>query len=381
MKKSKRNQIVFCRMLLMAMTCAALLTGCGSSKSDSYAEPAAMAAEESAMGSSSNGVYMYKADYDMAEEQVEEEVEAPQEAGPGADEDGIREVDTRRKLIRTVNLSVETQDIDTLDQNIKQRVESLGGYIESSYMDGKRDVIDADSDGYDDITGSYIGKNRRSASYTVRIPVAKLDLFVEAVANETNITSQNMNVDEITSNYIDIDSRRKALEQEQKRLLEMMDLAETVEEMIQIEDHLADVRYELENIGSQLRSYDNRVAYSTVYLDVKEVKAYTPLVQDSAFTRMTKGFAQSLSDLMHGLKEFAVWFVVHLPYLIFWGLIIALVIWLIRKFGNTPEARARREARKVKRMEKKAAEKARKEARRAAKANRKNPQNNQNPEA
>ena len=84
---------------------------------------------------------------------------------------------------------------------------------------------------------------------------------------------------------------------------------------------------------------------------------------------------------MHGLKEFAVWFVVHLPYLIFWGLIIALVIWLIRKFGNTPEARARREARKVKRMEKKAAEKARKEARRAAKANRKNPQNNQNPEA
>ena len=206
---------------------------------------------------------MYKADYDMAEEQVEEEVEAPQEAGPGADEDGIREVDTRRKLIRTVNLSVETQDIDTLDQNIKQRVESLGGYIESSYMDGKRDVIDADSDGYDDITGSYIGKNRRSASYTVRIPVAKLDLFVEAVANETNITSQHMNVDDITANYIDIDSRRKALEQEQKRLLEMMDLAETVEEMIQIEDHLADVRYELENIGSQLRSYDNRVAYST----------------------------------------------------------------------------------------------------------------------
>ena len=378
-KRTDHRQTSYRMTFLVMLLSAALLTGCGSAKSSSadYAAPAAAMEESAVTGSGAGGVYMYKAEYDTAEETVEEAAEEPQ-AAPGVDEEGIREVDTRRKLIRRVDLSVETQDIDALDLSIKQRAESLGGYIESSYMDGKRDVLDADHDGYDDLTGASINKNRRGASYTVRIPAEKLDLFVEAVTAASNVTSQSMNVEDITSSYVDIDSRRKALEQEQKRLLEMMDLAETVEEMIQIEDHLADVRYELENIGSQLRSYDNRVAYSTVYLNVTEVVEYTPLVQEGAFTRMTKGFAQSLADLLHGLKEFAVWFVAHLPYLVFWGLVIALIIWLIRRRGRSPEAAARREAARVRRQQKKAAKMAGKEAR--AKKNAPEQQNN-NPEA
>ena len=338
---------------------AFLLVGCGGSSSSTASYNSMAIADDYASGSGIASMAYEKEAYAEPEMVADEEVVEPEEQL------------SSEKLVYTGRLEIETLEYEDTIANARSLIKKYSGIIENE------NESNSNYSWYQS-SGS---KNSRRMYWTVRIPTEHFDDFMNDMEGSGQIMGRSTYVENITKQYNNNEIRIAALEKQEARLLEMMDLAETVEEMIQIEDHLADVRYELENIGSQLRSYDNRVAYSTVYLDVKEVKAYTPLVQDSAFTRMTKGFAQSLSDLMHGLKEFAVWFVVHLPYLIFWGLIIALVIWLIRKFGNTPEARARREARKVKRMEKKAAEKARKEARRAAKANRKNPQNNQNPEA
>ena len=350
--------------LLAATLCTALVTGCGSSNSasQSYAASEMATADYAAGAVYDYGYDDYEYDYDM-----EEAYDAPAEAKAVAvDENGIKEVDTSRKLIRTVNLSVETKDIDELDVNIAKRVAELGGYIESSSMDGRRDVIDTDNDGYDDITGQYIGSRRRTANYTIRIPAEKLDQFVESVTGATNVTSQSMNVQDITSSYVDIDSRRKVLQQEEQRLLEMLELAYTVEEMLEIEEHLSDVRYQLESIQSQLRSYDNRVAYSTVNLDVRQVWEYTPVVQDPWYVRMGKGFVQSLTDLLEGIGNFLIWIIVHLPYLIFWGALIALAVWLIRRYNEKhPERAAKRAEKKAKRA---AAKQAQLEAKRAAAA-------------
>ena len=193
-------------------------------------------------------------------------------------------------------------------------MKELGGYIESSNI----------------YNGSGYGYSSRNASITARVPANRLDEFVQSVEGATNITRKAVNVDDVTLKYVDIESKKNSLKTEEKRLLEIMDSAETVEDIITIEDKLANVRYELQSIESQLRSFDNQVDYSTVYLDVEEVKTFTPVEKEGAFSRMGKGFMQSLRDVGDGFVEFFVWIVSHIPQLIVFVLVIVVIVLIVR---------------------------------------------------
>ena len=60
----------------------------------------------------------------------------------------------------------------------------------------------------------------------------------------------------------------KELETEQQRLLELLETAESLDDILTIESRLTEVQYELDSKESQLRTYDNQIDYSTVYLDL-----------------------------------------------------------------------------------------------------------------
>ena len=119
----------------------------------------------------------------------------------------------------------------------------------------------------------------------------------------------------------------EALLTEEESLLSILESAETVEDIITVQDRLSQVRYELENMESQLRAYDNQVDYSTVYLDLDEVAKYTPVEEKGAFARMGEGFVESLKSVCNGIKEFIIWFVIHIPQLLFLAIFVA-VIWI-----------------------------------------------------
>mgnify|MGYP002226154573 CR=1 FL=1 len=85
----------------------------------------------------------------------------------------------------------------------------------------------------------------------------------------------------MTLTYVDLQSHRDALQTEQERLLQLLEQAESIEDIITIEQRLSDVRYQLESMESQLRSYDNQVDYSTVYLYIDEVEVYTPVEEET----------------------------------------------------------------------------------------------------
>ncbi len=284
--------------MAMALFMGAVLTACGSSNDSSgYAK---YAATETA------------ADYGV----YEEPAAAMEMADTSAGTDGQTQVnDTSRKLIKTVNLDTETEDLDQTVSLIEQKVTGLGGYIESSNI-------------YNGTT--YSGRSSRSASITARVPAVNLDSFVDSVEGNTNITRKSVNVDDITLTYVDIESKRNSLRTEEKRLLEILESAETVEDLITVEDKLADVRYELESIESQIRSYDNLVDYSTVYLNIEEVVKFTPVEKESAFSRMGKGFMENLSDVGEAIVDFLVWFVSHIPGLIVFVIVVVIIVLIIR---------------------------------------------------
>ncbi len=227
---------------------------------------------------------------------------------------------SNRKLIRTVNMDVETKEFDNLLSAIRTQVKTLEGYIESMNT-------------YNGST--YYGySGTRNANMTIRIPAAQLDDFLNTISGIGNVIRRSENEDDITLTYVDLESHKAALLAEQTSLLELLEKAETVEDIITLQSRLSDIRYQLESMEAQLRTFDNKVDYSTVYLNIDEVEVLTPVQEKTTWERISEGFMNSLKNIGNGFKEFAVWFVINLPYLILWAAIIAVMIFVTLFFVN-----------------------------------------------
>ena len=159
----------------------------------------------------------------------------------------------------------------------------------------------------------------------MRIPSAHLDPFLFQINEQSNVTNRSESIEDVTLQYSDIESRKKTLAVEQERLWALLEKADTLEAVIALEERLSEIRYELESFESQLRLYDNQVDYSTVYLNIDEVRVFTPTTPDSVATRIQKGFTRNLEGVVNGLVNFTVWLLSSLPTLILLAAVLALI--------------------------------------------------------
>lgn len=234
----------------------------------------------------------------------------------GNSSDGSASVPQGRKWIITINMTVETEDLDSMMSDLDAQIQALDGYVEDQNI--------------------YNGSNRntyryRSANLTVRIPDDKVDSFTNAVTGIANVVSQTLNREDITLKYVSTSSRVEALETEEARLLELLAKAETMADLLEIESRLTEVRYELENHASQLRLYDNQIDYATIYLFIEEVKEYTPVEEPTFLERITDGFSKNLKGLGESIVDLIVWLITTSPYLVVCGVTILIVLLLIKR--------------------------------------------------
>jgi len=229
---------------------------------------------------------------------------------------GAVELPENRKLIRTISMDAETEELETLLTALEEKIGQLGGYVES------REVYNG---------SAYATRRYRHADLTVRIPAEKVDGFVEHVSGVSNVVSSREDIDDVTLTYVDTESRVKALETERDRLLELMEKAETMSDLLEIESRLTDVRYQLESVASQLKTLENQVSYATVYLNISEVQEYTPVAEKTTWQRITEGFADSLEGIWDGAVEIFVWVLANSPYLVIFGGLAAGAVALLRK--------------------------------------------------
>ena len=277
------------------------IPACGASSGSSAADSAAWSNSMPAEGAVQEaGVYEEAAETDM---------------GSGSETAALDEnAVSDRKLIKNVSMAVETEDYTGLISNIQSRVEELGGYTES----------------FEAYNESSVGN--RSASLTLRIPADRLDEFVSQVEEISNIVSRQETVEDVTLTYVDLESRRRMYEEEEDRLLSLLEQAETLEEIIALESRLTEVRYQLESMESQLRTMDNQVNYSTVYLSIDEVERYTPPAEKGTWERIRTGFTENVYRVGNGIKEFFIGFVISLPILLVLAVGIIIAVIVIRLF-------------------------------------------------
>ena len=229
---------------------------------------------------------------------------------------------TNRKLIRNVSLEVETQDFQTLISTVTSRVKALGGYIEDSNV----------------YNGSnYSGEVQRYATMTLRIPSAQADTFLTEVADQSNITQQNENVNDVTLDYVDLDSHKRVLQAELDNMMELLEASNDIDDMITIENRISNLRYQIESMESQLRTYDNKVDYTTVKLHVTEVQELTEIVEPepepdpTTWDRISEGFTDNLNRIITTFTDLLVWFLSNLPSLLVWAVIIFIIVKILKK--------------------------------------------------
>ncbi len=221
-----------------------------------------------------------------------------------------------RKLIQTVNMRVETDNLDTVLQQIDDRTAQLNGYIESSN-------IQNDS--------AYSDKRYRSATITVRIPAENLDAFLDKVGEYTNIVTFEKQVEDVTLSYVATESRMKALQAEEVRLLELMAKAETLNDLLTVEKRLTEVRTELEKVTSALKVLENQVDYATIHLYITEVKEFTDVTEpETVWERIGTGFVKSLKSVGNFLVDLFVFILTTLPYFVLLGIVPVTILLIIR---------------------------------------------------
>lgn len=324
-KFSRRGKKILFGVLAMTMV-AGMLTGCRSNSASDQTYAMTTANGGAAYYEAAAGDYWNEADY--AYEAYPEYEEYYDEAGyEMADADkgevnlGNADLEitssTNRKLIQRVSLSVETDQFDTFMTQLDEQIAALGGYIEYEYS-------------YNGSSYSTYNQVRR-ASITVRIPDDKVSDFVSNVSGIGNVVSKTTSAEDVTLQYVDTESRKAMYLAQQESLLALLEKAETVEDIAYLTEQLAQVRYNIESMESQLRTYDNLVDYATVDLEISEVEVYTPVapVEQTTWERITTGFKASMDDVISGLKNFFINMLINAPYILRTLIILAIIVGII----------------------------------------------------
>ncbi len=333
---------------LMLLTLA--LAGCGS------------AAGATASGDASSSYYAEQPAAAAESADSYDALSSTKTAGIAADASGNTAVGTGNtdsaettmqadKIIYNADAQVETTDYDATVRAVNDLVKKYNGFLESSSVSGR--------DYYDTASGS---KSYRTASFTLRIPAESFQTLVNSLSELGNVPYCNISSQNVTADYYDVQSRLAAYQTQETRLLDMLKVAETVEDMLAIQQQLTEVQYQIDSLQSTLTNYDRQVYYSTVTLQVREVEKYTkePVVTENYWEKMSQGFVSTLKSVGEFFQDLFLWIVTNLPVLAVVAVVLFALIRLIvrlrrrRTESGRPSRRERRAERRARRQAKKA---------------------------
>lgn len=316
MKNIKQKLLALTLIGIMVCT----LTGCPAGSADYSAVETSSSAYDSSFagGTGLNGISSNSTSYSKSEYQYEDDAsyqeydtanaETPEKEEQPADTETNY---VEKKIVYNADLNAETKNIETALSDIYAALDQYKAYIEDESRDNWAS--------YDTLY------TRRSANLTIRIPSKHFNAFIQGLSNENLlISSMNKTSTDYSEYYYDKESRINSLRVQETRLLELLEKASDVSTMLQIENNLTDVRYQIESLTKELKTIDSNVQYSTITMYIREVERYTqPETEPQTFgDELKETIKDSYENFIEFLKEFLFWFIGAFPYLVILGVII-----------------------------------------------------------
>lgn len=240
-----------------------------------------------------------------SEYQKEDESSATNYSGQEKD---LKKEKREKKLIKTGNLSLKSKQIEKSKDHLDQALKSLGGYYDNEQFSKS------------DYEFRY--------SLKIRVPAKNFDHMLQAIhGGADEIISKNIQTDDVSGEYFDLETRLKSKRAYLKRYEELLTKAKNMDELLQIESQIRQLIEEIESQEGRLSFLDDQVGYST--LDIELFRTIpNPVVSSPGFSDNAQS---SLSKGWVGITTFVLWL------LSIWPLFVILIpagIFGYRKLKN-----------------------------------------------
>lgn len=171
-----------------------------------------------------------------------------------------QQIRQEQQVIQTANASLEVDDVGQAVADITAQVEALGGSVQN------RSINRFDDDA--------------TASMTIRIPAASMEVFLASLADQGELLSTSVDTQDVTVEVIDLEARISSLETSIDRLRELQGKAASVADLVAVESELATRQSERESLTARRDYLANQVALSTVYLWIDQRDTGAALTPD-----------------------------------------------------------------------------------------------------
>jgi hypothetical protein len=218
-------------------------------------------------------------------------------------------INIETKIIRNAYMSIEVEDFFLASQKAEAYAKKYGGYVSNS--DASADM-----------------NSKHSGTMTIRVPELHFDAAMAELTLLGEVKSKNTNGNDVTEEYIDLESRISSSKAHEERLVAMYKNATNVKEMMNIENELSRVRSEIESMQGRLRYMDNRVEMSTITVHIYEE---TPAVKEWGIWQSFKKALNNSLATLRWMIELIGWL---LPLAAFGAAIFLMIRWIVRR-GRT----------------------------------------------
>ncbi len=230
-----------------------------------------------------------------------------------------------KKMIYTAYISIEVSNVTDAMDVITSAASELGGFVSGS---------------------EYRNDSRVSGSITVRIPPDKLGELSNQIDGLGKILSNNLSSQDVTLQYVDLDSRLKNAEAQEKQLLTILEKASEITDILAVRTELGIIQQEIEVYKGQLRYLDNMVDFSTVTVSLTEI--YIPESpeadadkgllarwgMDYIGANIAKGFKNSLTFIVNAFGFILILLSYLLVPLLIVGTIIFVIVFIAKKMNK-----------------------------------------------
>lgn len=271
------------RAILVALTLFALAACGGAAPATSVAPMPAQAPaarEESAAGGVAPGAPAM-------------DVGAPAEAPAAEPQAQGGQLPSARLVIRNAELALQVASVRDAEAAVRARAEALGGFVVSSETSGADEYM--------------------TARVVIRVPAAGFDDALNGVQGLADrVLSRSVSGQDVTEEYVDLESRLRTLEATSARLLDLLSRAQTVEEALSVNVALTDVQGQVEQVKGRMQYLKQSAALSTIAVSLQPIPV-TPIVDEDSWqpfrvaAEAARGLVEFGTGLMNLVIVLAVW--------------------------------------------------------------------------
>jgi hypothetical protein len=226
-----------------------------------------------------------------------------------------------RLIIRSGSISMVVEDTRAARQSVEEMVAEMadeGAYVVSS-------------EAYGGIEGGspYVGM-------TIRVPATRFDEAMDRLADlAIEVIARNESGEDVTEEYVDLETRLESLEAARERLLEIMQEARTTKDLLEAERQLTERETEIESLKGRMQYLAQSARLAGIRIELQPYVLSQPV---STRWRPAESARQAYETLLDGLRsagDFLIFFAIAiLPWVVVLGLVaygtVRFVLWRTR---------------------------------------------------